>query len=64
MLVHAIAAARRSGAAHALVWVTRIFLGVGLLAAGLPKLQGRPWLRTSLEPWIVPFFEALHQSGV
>jgi uncharacterized membrane protein YphA (DoxX/SURF4 family) len=56
--------ARLRADAHVLVLLTRILLGISLLVAGLPKLQGRPWLRTNLEPWIVPFFDALHDSGV
>ena len=55
---------RHRADAHAVVWLIRILLGVSLLAAGLPKLQGRPWLRTGVEPWVVPFFDALYHSGL
>lgn len=47
-----------------MAWAIRLFLGTAFVAGGLPKLLGQPWHRQGQEPWIVPFFDALANSGI
>jgi len=63
-LLGKIEAARDRPALRGLVKAARWFLAVIFIWPGLEKLSGDLFRRAAIEPGLLPFFEALHETGL